>query len=87
VHSLATRAKHLARATRVKFGALVIVLPDDALDAPFIDLGSVRGAVAIAVRQSYLAPLLRDGVPGARAVGGNELFDVRTRLQAGIHFA
>ncbi|CAN5207290.1 hypothetical protein BH11ACT2_BH11ACT2_01220 [soil metagenome] len=87
VHSLATRARFLARATRVRFSALIIVLPDDALDGPFVDLGSVRGAAAIAVRQSYLAPLLRDGVPGARAVGGNELFDVRTRLQSGVSFA
>ncbi len=87
VHSLATRARFLARATHVKFGALVIVLPDDAIDAPFVGLGSVRGAVAIAVRQSHLAPLLRDGVPGARTVGGNELFDVRTRLQSSIRFA
>jgi hypothetical protein len=87
VHSLATRAKWLARATRVKFSALIIVLPDDALDAPYVALGSVRGAAVMAVRQSFLAPLMRDGVPGARAVGGNELFDVRTRLQSGIRFA
>lgn len=87
VHSLATRAKFLGRAARVKFGALVIVLPDSALESPFIDLGSSRGSVVVAVRQSHLGPLLRDGIPGARTVGGNELFDVRTRLQAGIRFA
>jgi hypothetical protein len=87
MHELGLRAKHLSRQLRVKFTALVIVLPDDAISEPLVDLGSVRGAAAVAVRQSHLAVLLRDGVPGARVVGGNELFDVRTRLQSGIRFA
>jgi hypothetical protein len=84
---LAARAKYLSRQLRVKFSALVIVLPDDALPSPTLDLGSVRGAATVAVRQSRLSALMRDGVPGARDVGGNELFDVRTRLQTGIRFA
>jgi hypothetical protein len=33
-----------------------------------------------------LGGLLRNGMPGARPVGGNELFDVRTRLAASIRF-
>lgn len=84
---LAARVKHLSRQLRVKFSALVIVLPDDAIPESVLDLGSVRGAAAVAVRQSHVSALMRDGVPGARDVGGNELFDVRTRLQQGIHFA
>jgi len=87
MHGLGVRAKALSRAMRVKFSALVIVLPDDAIPESLVDLGSIRGAAAVAVRQSALASLMRNGVPGARAVGGNELFDVRTRLQAGIRFA
>lgn len=82
VHALAQRAKTLSRQLRVKFTGLVIVLPDDALDEPIADLGSVRGARAAAVRQSVLAHYLRSGA----AVGGNEVFDVRSRLQAGIRF-
>jgi len=39
------------------------------------------------VRQSHVGVLMREGLPGARDVGGNELFDVRTRLQSGIRFA
>jgi len=87
VHELGVRAKALTRAMRVKFSSLVIVLPDDALDSPLVDLGRVRGAVAVAVRQSHLGALMRDGAPGTTTVGGNELFDVRTRLQNGIRFA
>jgi len=30
--------------------------------------------------------LLREGLPGARTIGGTELFDVRTRLQSAIRF-
>ncbi len=84
MHELGLRAKALARQLRVKFTALVIVLPDDSLDEPIEQLGSVRGAAAVAVRQSTLATLLRSGIAGAPVIGGNELFDVRTRIQSGV---
>ena len=86
MHELALRAKVISRQLRVKFTALAIVLPDDALDEPLVSLGTVRGAAAVAVRQSVLAGLLRSGLPGAEPMGGNELFDVRTRLVGGIRF-
>ncbi len=85
MHELAARAKTLARSMRVKFTGLVIVVPDDAIDEPLLQLGSVRGAAAIVVRQSTLATLLRTGT-GAAPIGGNELFDVRTRVQSGVRF-
>lgn len=83
VHELAQRTKALSRQLRAKFTGLVIVLPDDALDEPVADLGSVRGARAVAVRQSVLGHYLRSS---AGAVGGAEVFEVRTRLQSGIRF-
>jgi hypothetical protein len=86
VHELAARAKTLARALRVKFTGLVIVLPDDAIDDPVTALGTVRGAAAVAVKQSYLGMLLRQGLDGTNPMGGNELFDVRTRL-GGVRYA
>jgi len=86
VHELASRAKALSRQLRVKFTALVIVLPDDALDEHLLALGSVRGASVVAVRQSFVPQLLRGGLPGAATIGGNELFDVRTRIQSGVRF-
>ena len=86
MHELGARAKTVSRATRVKFTALLIVLPDDALDEPFTVLGAIRGAATVIARRSMLPVLLRDGVPGTRVIGGNELFDVRTRLQDGIRF-
>ncbi|CAN5382330.1 hypothetical protein BH10ACT7_BH10ACT7_03350 [soil metagenome] len=86
VHELAARAKILARELRVRFTAVIIVLPDDALDESVVPLGSVRGIAAAAVQQSSLAMLLRAGVSGSRPIGGNELFDVRSRLTDGLQF-
>ncbi|MBC7518877.1 MAG: DnaJ domain-containing protein [Microbacteriaceae bacterium] len=86
MHELAVRARVIARAVRIKFTALVIVLPDDAIEERFIVLGSDRGAQTVVVRQSQLPALMREGIPGTALRGGNELFDVRTRLQSGVRF-
>lgn len=86
VHDLSVRAKTLTRSMRVRFTGLVISLPDDALEEPLVDLGKIRGAVAIAVRSSYLPGFLKAGLPGLDVVDGTQLFDVRTKLQAGIRF-
>jgi len=86
MHELASRAKALSRELRVKFTGLVIVVPDDALAEPLLELGRVRGAATVVVRQSTLGMLLRQGIPDVEPIGGNELFDVRTRLTSGIRF-
>jgi hypothetical protein len=86
MHDFGSRAKVVSRQTGVKFTALVIVLPDDAVEEPVVVLGTIRGATTAIARQSSLPALLRDGIPGARVIGGNELFDVRTRLQENIRF-
>jgi hypothetical protein len=85
-HELAARAKALARQAKVKFSGLVVVVPDEALDEPWIAVGAIRGATAVVVRPTGVGRRGRDGMPGARPVGGNELFDVRTRLAASIRF-
>lgn len=84
---LAQRAKTVSRAARVRFTGLLLVLPDDALAEPAVSLGSSRGAEQIVLRASTLLPALRDGLPDGRPVGGNEIFEVRTRLQAAIRYA
>lgn len=86
VHVLAQRTKALARAFRVKFNGLVVVLPDDAIEGQLLDLGVVKGMSAVAIGQSRLSDLMRSGIPGTLAIGGNELFDVRTRVQSGVHY-
>ncbi|MET1052186.1 MAG: DnaJ domain-containing protein [Mycetocola sp.] len=86
MHDLSARAKVLSRSLRVKFTGLAIVLPDAALEAPYVELGSSRGAVTLAIRASFLPGFLRAGLPDLARAGGNELFDLRTRLQNGIRF-
>ncbi len=86
MHDLAARAKVLSRSLRVKFTGLAIVLPDAALEAPYVQLGSSRGAATLAIRESFLPGFLRAGLPDVARAGGNELFDLRTRLQNGIRF-
>ncbi|MFC6357452.1 J domain-containing protein [Luethyella okanaganae] len=86
VHELSMRARAISRAARVKFTGLLLVVPDDAaLDSPEV-LGRSRGAVTALVQQSRLPGVMRDGLPGAARIGGTELFEVRTRLQAAVTF-
>lgn len=86
VASLLARMRVIARAAKVRFGGAIVVLPDDDLDQAVTPLGKVRGIPVVVVRRSALSMVLRQGVPGARDIGGNELFDVRTRLQHSIRF-
>jgi len=76
----------VARTARVRFGGAVVTVPDDALAQATVSLGTVRGTLVVVTRRSALATVLRGGVPGARPVGGNELFDMRTRLQQAVRF-
>lgn len=80
------RMRTLAKTARVRFSGAIIVLPDDDLAQAVTPLGTSRGVPVVVVRRSALAMVLRQGVPQARAIGGNELFDVRTRLQQTVRF-
>ncbi|WP_259064202.1 J domain-containing protein [Microbacterium sp. AK031] len=86
VARLLARMRVVARSARVRFGGAIVVLPDDDLDQAITPLGKVRGVPVVVVRRSTLRTVLRQGVPGARDIGGNELFDVRTRLQHAVRF-
>ncbi|MGL3150049.1 J domain-containing protein [Microbacterium sp. A82] len=86
VATLLARMRVIAKAARVRFGGAIVVLPDDDLEQAINELGKVRGIPVVVVRRSALATVLRRGVPGARDIGGNELFDVRTRLQQTVRF-
>lgn len=86
IAALLARMRVIARSARVRFGGAIVVLPDDDLDQAITPLGKVRGIPVVVVRRSALHTVLRRGVPGARDIGGNELFDVRTRLQHAVRF-
>jgi len=73
-------------ATLVQRARAIVVLPDDDVAQAIEELGRVRGLVVAVVGRSALSTVLRRGVAGAREIGGNELFDVRTRLQQTVRF-
>lgn len=79
-------ARAVARAARVRFSGVIVVLPDDDVVTAIDDVGKVRGLPVTVVARSALSTVLRRGIAGARDVGGNELFDVRTRLQRVVRF-
>lgn len=85
MHELADRARSFSRQARVKFSALAIVVPDDTTSEGVMSLGTIRGAQTLLVQRSRLANLVRIGVPGV-GVGGTDLFEVRTRVQAAARF-
>jgi DnaJ domain/Nuclease-related domain len=84
--ALAVRSRQISRAARVRFDAFVIVVPDDATDAGLTLAGRIRGVPTALVARSRLPELMRDGIPGTPAVGGSELFEIRSRLQAVVRF-
>jgi curved DNA-binding protein CbpA len=84
--SLASRSRGIARAAHIRFDAFIIVVPDDATDAGLTLAGRLRGVPTALVARSRLPELMRDGIPGTPAVGGSELFELRSRLQATVRF-
>lgn len=87
IAGLLARMRVMARAAGVRFGGAIVVLPDDDVLQPIAELGRVRGVPVAVVSRSALSTVLRRGVTGARIIGGNEVFDVRTRLQQTVRFA
>lgn len=85
--ALAARAKAIGRAARVKPTALVIVVPDEHAAEPLAIGGSIRGATVALVRSSRLASTVQEGLPGSAQLGGTEVMEVRSRLQATVRFA
>lgn len=87
VNALSLCARVVARTCRVPFTALVVVVPDGASDASVMPLASMRGVPVLIVQRSRLPDVLRTGLGTAPFRGGAEVFDVRTRLSAGVRFA
>ena len=79
-------ARQVARAARVRFSGVIVVLPDDDVATVIDELGKMRGTPVAVVARSALQTVLRRGLTGARDIGGNELFDIRTRLQQTVRF-
>ncbi|MFT4307210.1 MAG: molecular chaperone DnaJ, partial [Microbacterium sp.] len=86
VTRLLSGMRHVARAARVRFGGAIVVLPDEDVPAAITELGRVRGTPVAVAARSALSTVLRRGVPGVPDIGGNEVFDLRTRLDQAVRF-
>ncbi|TFC81822.1 hypothetical protein E3T26_15765 [Cryobacterium sp. TMT1-21] len=80
-------ARALSKQLRVKFTALVVALPDDALADPLIVPGRGRRPTVVTVPRSRLIGLLREGLPGMERGSFEKVFELRSRLQDGIRFS
>jgi hypothetical protein len=87
VAELLAHMRLVSRAAGVRFSGAIVVLPDEDVQEPIAELGRVRGVRVAVVSRSALATVLRRGITGARDIGGNEVFDYRTRLQQTVRFA
>lgn len=79
-------AKSLTRTLKVRFTALIVVLPDEALPEPLVVPARGRRPTTLAVPRSRLIGLLRNGLPGMDRGSFDKVFDLRSRLQEGIRF-
>jgi hypothetical protein len=84
---LVDRARQLARTIGVPLAAAIVVLPDGALGSPVVEAGSRRGVPLLAVELPVLAHVMRTGLGTGQALGGLDLFEVRTRVQRTVRFA
>ena len=87
IASLVASMRGMARAAGVRFSGAIVVLPDDDVLQAIDEIGKVRGTPVAIVSRGALSTVLRRGISGVRPVGGNEVFDVRTRLQQAVRFA
>lgn len=83
---LARRTKSVARSARIRFTALVIVVPDGAAPESLAVIGKERGTPTIVVHRSRLSQLLLGGIAGVPRLGADELFATRDDLQRVIRF-
>ena len=87
IATLVGAARALGRAAGVRFGGVILVLPDDDLPEKITELGKVKSLPVAVVSPQTLTTVLRRGVHGVPDIGGNEIFDVRTRLNQVVRFA
>ncbi|MEO6200652.1 MAG: DnaJ domain-containing protein [Cryobacterium sp.] len=86
IQDLQDAAKALSRSLKIRFTALIVVLPDDAVPEPLIIAGRGRRPTVATIPRSRLIGLLREGLPGMERGSFEKVFELRSRLQNGISF-
>jgi curved DNA-binding protein CbpA len=86
VNALTIRARWAARSYRVPVTAAVVVVPDGGSDESAMFLGSMRGLPVLVVWRSRLPDVMRRGIGDPPFRGGAEVFELRTRITAGVRY-
>lgn len=84
VQTLEDAARAFSRALKVKFTALVMVLPDGALSDAITLPARGRRPVLVIVPRSRLVGVLREGMPGMSRGSFEKVFELRSTLQNGV---
>jgi curved DNA-binding protein CbpA len=79
-------ARILAKSVRVRFTALIVVVPDDAVAEPLSLPSRGRRPMVIVIPRSRLVGVLRDGIAGMERGSFEKVFELRSTLQNGIRF-
>jgi molecular chaperone DnaJ len=86
IRTLSRRARAFARDTGVRFSALMMVVPDDAVTAPLTVVRRGRRCPTLLVRRSWLPDVVRSKMSGMAVVSPDELNDAHARLTQSVHF-
>jgi curved DNA-binding protein CbpA len=82
----AAAARILAKSLRVRFTALLVVAPDEAVTEPLSLPGRGRRPMVVVIPRSRLVGVLRDGIAGMDRGSFEKVFELRSTLQNGIRF-
>ncbi|MBX0299004.1 DnaJ domain-containing protein [Cryobacterium sp. 1639] len=86
VDDFATAARILAKSLRVRFTALIVVAPDEAVPDPLSLPSRGRRPMLVVIPRSRLVGVLRDGIAGMDRGSFEKVFELRSTLQNGIRF-
>jgi len=86
VDEFATAARILGKSLRVRFTALIVVAPDEAVPEPLSLPSRGRRPMLVVVPRSRLVGVLRDGIAGMDRGSFEKVFELRSTLQNGIRF-
>ena len=82
----AAAARILAKSLRVRFTALIVVAPDEAVAEPLTLPSRGRRPMVVVVPRSRLVGVLRGGIAGMESGSFEKVFELRSTLQNGIRF-
>jgi hypothetical protein len=86
IHQFEDAVRSLSRRLKIRFTALIVILPDGDLDDPLALPKRGRRPAIIGIPRSRLVGVLRNGLPGMERGSFEKVFELRSTLQNGVQF-